>query len=807
MPNQTGALRGTLTRAGAPGWRAVLLTCVAGAAATATAAPNPEETYRWRAALVTLDEAAGTVKVRAPAVDPAGLAPLADVRPGEPIVITWSGAGAGERVGAIHEAVPRDGARPAAADASEAASRADAGGLAAAAGAADAAEEEASAGLLLEAAFVAVDADSAHVTFEAPLPAASLGTVRALTPGSWIVATSPRRPAGADAALLAVAADGPSPGWRPAPERGATYLWHGELVALDEARGTLTVKSRVASPAGLAALAGAESGAPIVITWSGYESRASGIRSAMPDDGSGLWGGNRFLLRATLVEIDASGRYLTFETAVPAASLPAVRSLTRGSWASVRSPHHPADGSPAVLSVAAYVPSRERRPAPLPGATYRWDGELVALDEETGALTVRSRVASPAGLAAVAGARPGAPIVVTWSGYESRASGIRSAMPDDGSGLWGGNRFLLRATLVEIDASGRYLTFETAVPAASLPAVRSLTRGSWASVRSPHHPADGSPAVLSVAAYVPSRERRPAPLPGATYRWDGELVALDEETGALTVRSRVASPAGLAAVAGARPGAPIVVTWSGYESRASGIRSAMPDDGSGLWGGNRFLLRAAFVAADAAGGYLTFRTEVPEKSLGTVRSLTRGAWASVTSPHHPADAVPAVLSVDAYVPSPEERRPAPLPGATYRWDGELVSLDETAGTLTVRSRVASPTGLAAIAEVRAGAPIVITWSGYDSQANGIRSVMPDDGSGLWGSNRFLLRATFVAADAAERYLTFEVAVPEASLETVRSLTQGAWTTVTSPHHPADAAPAVMAVTAYAAAPAAERSAQ
>ena len=806
MPNQTGARRGTLTRAGALGWRAVLLTCVAGAAGTAAAAPNPEETYRWRAALVTLDEAAGTVQVRAPAVDPAGLAPLADVRPGEPIVIAWSGAGTGERVGAIREAVPRDGARPVAADAPEAASRADAGDLAAAEGAEDAAEEEASAGLLLEAAFVAVDADAAHVTFEAPLPAASLATVRALTRGSRIVATSPRRPAGAGAALLAVAADGPSSGRRPAPERGAAYLWNGELVALDEAAGTLTVKSRVVSPSGLAALAGAQPGAPIVITWSGFESRASGIRSAMPDDGSGLWGGNRFLLRATLVEADEAGGYLTFETAVPAASLPAVRSLTRGSWASVRSPHHPADGSPAVLSVAAYVPSRERRPAPPPGATYRWDGELVALDEETGTLTARSRVVSPAGLAAVAGARPGAPIVVTWSGYESRASGIRSAMPDDGSGLWGGNRFLLRATLVEADEAGGYLTFETAVPAASLPAVRSLTRGSWASVRSPHHPADGSPAVLSVAAYVPSRERRPAPPPGATYRWDGELVALDEETGTLTARSRVVSPAGLAAVAGARPGAPIVVTWSGYESRASGIRSAMPDDGSGLWGGNRFLLRATFVAADAAGGYLTFRTKVPEQSLGTVRSLTRGAWASVTSPHHPADAVPAVLSVDAYVPSPE-RRPAPLPGATYRWDGELVALDETAGTLIVKSRVASPTGLAAVAEAQAGEPIVITWSGYDSQANGIRSVMPDDGSGLWGSNRFLLRATFVAADAAERYLTFEVAVPEASLETVRALAQGAWTTVTSPHHPADAAPAVMAVTAYAALPAAERSAQ
>ena len=110
-----------------------------------------------------------------------------------------------------------------------------------------------------------------------------------------------------------------------------------------------------------------------------------------------------------------------------------------------------------------------------------------------------------------------------------------------------------------------------------------------------------------------------------------------------------------------------------------------------------------------------------------------------------------MLSVDAYVPSPE-RRPAPRPGATYRWDGEFVSLDEVTGTLTVKSRVASPSGLAAVADAEAGEPIVITWSGYDdSQANGIRAAMPDDGSGLWGSNRFLLRATFVAADVAGRY--------------------------------------------------------
>ncbi len=800
MLNQTGARRGRSNRVRTIRWWAALLMCVVGAVATAAAAPNPEGTYRWHGELVTLDEAAGTVTVKAPVVAPAGLEAVADVRAGEPILIAWSGDD-GQASGI--RAVEPGGASALAAGAEAVASGAPAGDAGVEV---EAAEGEESRSFLLPAAFVSVDADRRHLTFEVALPAESLGTVRALTPGAWVTATSVHGPAGSDVALLAVDAYRRSPEWRPAPERGATYHWQGELVALDEAAGTLTVKSRVASPSSLAAVAGAESGDPIVITWSGFESRTSGIRAAMPDDGSGLWGSNRFLLRATFVKIDAEGRYLTFRTMVPDESLATVRGLTRGSWARVTSPHHPADGSPAVLSVDTYAPLRERRPAPSPGATYRWDGELVALDEAAGTLTVKSRVASPSSLAGLAGAESGVPIIITWSGYDSQASGIRAAMPDDGSGLWGSNRFLLRATFVETDAEGRYLIFKAAVPEESLAAVRSLTRGSWARVTSPHHPADGARGVLSVDAYVPLRERRPAPLPGATYRWDGELVSLDEATGTLTVKSRVVSPSGLAGLAGAESGAPIIITWSGYESRASGIRAAMPDDGSGLWGSSRFLLRATFVEADAESRYLTFRTTVPEASLGTVRSLKRGSWARVTSPHHPADSEAALLSVAAYVPSPE-RRPAPSPGATYRWDGELVSLDEATATLTVKSRVASPSGLAAVAGAESGAPIVITWSGYDSQANGIRTVMPDDGSGLWGSNRFLLRATFVAADAAGRYLTFEVAVPEASLETVRALAQGAWTSVTSPHHPADAAPAVMAVTAYAAVPAPDRAAQ
>ncbi len=781
MLNKTGARRVGSNPVRGIRWWVLLATCVVGAVATASAAPTTDETYRWHGELVALDEAAGAVTLKAPVVAPGGLEAAADLRAGEPIVITWSGV---ENQASGIRAVMRD-------DGSDYYTESDGPEMH---------------GFLLRATVVAFDADSRNLTFRAALPAGSLGTVRALTRGARVTATSMHRPATTDAALLALDSSSGSADRWPAPKRGATYRWQGELVALDEKTGTLTVKSRVVSPSGLAAVTDAGMGDRIVITWSGFESRASGIRSVMPDDGSGLWGSNRFLLQATFVEVDATGRYLTFDTRIPEKSLAAVRALTRGSWASVMSPHHPADGAPAVLSVDAYVPSRERRPAPLPGATYRWDGELVSLDEAAGMLTVKARVASSSGLARVADARAGEPIVINWSGYLTRASAIRSAMPDDGSGLWGSNRFLLRATMVDADPAGGYLTFRTALPDDSLATVRALTQGSWASVRSPHHPADAGASVLSVDAYVPLRERRPAPLPGATYRWDGELVSLDEATGTLTVKSRVVSGSGLAALAGAESGEAIVITWSGYESRASGIRAVMPDNGSGLWGSNRFLLRATFVQADAEGRYLTFRTQVPKASLAAVRALTRGSWASVRSPHHPADANAAVLSVDAYIPSPE-RRPAPLPGATYRWDGEFVALDEETGTVTVKSRVASPSGLAGLADAHAGEAIVITWSGYDSQANAIRAAKPDDGSGLWGSNRFLLRATFVEADVAGGYLTFKVTVPEASLETVRALAQGAWASVTSPHHPADAVPAVMTVTAYTAPSAPARAAQ
>ena len=733
-------------------WVGLLACAACASAAVAAETPAQQGTFRWHGELVALDEGARELTVKARLTSSAALADMPAVEAGDSILITW--AGLGNRAHGIRAVMPDEGAEL----------------------------EDDTGHFVARAEFVSLDPATRYLTFRSAIPRESVAAVRTLMRGDWTTITSPHSPT--DGTVAAVAAYDARPNLSADAE--GTYRWHGELVALDRGARTLTVRARVATPEGLGAVAGAEPGAPIAITWSGFEDRANGIRSVVPYDGSGLWGNDGFLLRANFVAADSAGRYLTFEAAIPDESVAAVQTLTRGDWATVTSPHWPTEGT--VAAVAAYDAARTSLSADAAG-TYRWHGELLELDEGKRQLTVRARVAAPGGLTAVAEAEAGAPIVITWSGFEDRANGIRSVVPEDGSGLWGNDGFLLRAELVAADPASRYLTFKATIPGESVATVRTLTQGDWATLTSPHWPTDGT--VAAVAAYDATRPDLRAAAKG-TYRWHGELVALDESAETLTVRARVAARGGLAAVAGARAGEPVVITWSGFEDRAGAIRAVVPEDGSGLWGNDGFLLQARLVAADPATQYVTFATKIPASGIAAMRTLSRGDWATVTSAHWPADG--AVASVAAYDPSPAA--PRALAEGTYRWHGELVALDETTRTLTVRARVAAAGGLTAVADAAAGDPIVITWSGFEDRANDIRAVAPEDGSGLWGNDGFLLRADFVSVDPASSYLTFKAAIPETSVAAVRTLVPGDWATVTSPHWPTDGAGAVVAVDAY-----------
>ncbi len=575
---------------------------------------------------------------------------------------------------------------------------------------------------------------------------------------------------------------------QPAATFGAgvdTYRWLGELVALDEGARTLTVTSRVATPGGLD-VEGLKPGDRILITWSGSEHGAQSIAAVAPDDGRGLAPGDRFRLRARFVAADATRQSLTFSVSGPSSELAPLRAAMQGTWATVTSPHRPAHGPAAVTAVDAYGTGKGHGPAA--GDTYAWNAELVSLDNAGRSLTVRSRLVSPG--AAADGLAPGDAIRITWSGYRDRAVGVRAVDPADDSGLWGSDRFLLDAELVAMDS--RYVTFTVEPPASDIDAVRALRPGTWATATSPHQPSAKAKTVAAIAAYAASPVDAPRTA-DAAYRWHGELVSLDDAGETLTVKSRLVSNAAAASAADLAKGDPIVITWSGFEDRTDGIRAVERD--SGLWGDGGFLLQATFVETDPARRYLTFSVEPPADRVSELRAMTRGSWATLSSHHRPAAGKTPVLTVDAYAPSmaPRLAGRGPAEGDTYQWRGELVSRDDASGALTVRSRIVSPSGKVAD-DVAAGDPIVITWSGFDDQADGIRAVKRDDGSGLWGGNRFLLQAKFAASEG--QYVTFTVEPPADSAPLTQGLTPGAWAIGTSPHRPDFAAEAVTLVDAY-----------
>ncbi|MEE2636141.1 MAG: hypothetical protein VYE68_02760 [Acidobacteriota bacterium] len=719
------------------------------------------DTYRWVGELVSLDDDATAVTVTARVISREALADLTAFEPGDSVLIAWSGTN-----------TLADGISGISVD--------DGAGL------------STSDDFRLRATFVDADTTRQSMTFSVTGPTSALSGLQASTPGTWATVTSPHRPAHGPASIVAVDAYSAtrhrSAGSRPADDE--TYSWQGELVSLGHSDDRLTIRSRVVSAAGVAAAADMHPGDNILVTWSGFEDRADGIRSVALANDSGLWGSDRFLLEAEFVGM--AGQYLTYAVELPTDSVAEVRTMAAGTWATATSPHRPLHGTAPVTTVAAYAGQTDSVQAA--GGSYRWHGELISLDTSGTALTMKSRIVSADGAAEVAGLDTGDPIVITWSGFEDRANGIRSIQPD--SGLWGGDRFLLEATFVGTDPGRQYLTFQVEPPAETVSSLRALTAGEWATVTTSHRPDTG--AVEQIQAYAPSRTPEfagAAPAADDTYHWHGELVSLDDAGEALTVRSRMVSSDALSHVGQLANGDDIVITWSGFEDRADGIRAVARDDQSGLWGSDRFVLQAEFVATE--GQYLTFSVEPPASDVIALRALTSGAWATVTSPHRPVTAADAVMAVRAYVPQPSRLAGrAPDAGETYRWYGELVALEAASGLMTVKSRVVSREGTASASDLNAGDAIVITWSGFDDRANGVRAVAADNGSGLWGSDRFLLQADFVEMDPGGRYLTFTVEPPADSVRMTRELEAGDWAIVTSPHRPMAGVESVSIIDAY-----------
>ncbi|HEU4996890.1 MAG TPA: hypothetical protein VFT29_18865 [Gemmatimonadaceae bacterium] len=132
---------------------------------------------------------------------------------------------------------------------------------------------------------------------------------------------------------------------------------------------------------------------------------------------------------------------------------------------------------------------------------------------------------------------------------------------------------------------------------------------------------------------------------------------------------------------------------------------------------------------------------------------------------------------------------------TYTWNGELESLDTTAKTMTVKSRVAYQEAISELKHFKGGDRVWIVWSGVHDSSDAVRQVRRSE-TGHKSDGNLVLPAELVSTEAPNQYLTFRVKVPESALAAIKTVKPGEWVTVTSRHQPSTEDDAVVSVRPY-----------
>ena len=132
---------------------------------------------------------------------------------------------------------------------------------------------------------------------------------------------------------------------------------------------------------------------------------------------------------------------------------------------------------------------------------------------------------------------------------------------------------------------------------------------------------------------------------------------------------------------------------------------------------------------------------------------------------------------------------------TYTWNGELVSLDKAAKTMTVKSRVAYQEAISELKHFKAGDRVWIVWSGIHDSSDAVRQVRRSE-TGRTIDETLVLPAELVSTEAPNQYVTIRVKVPESGLSAIDTVKPGEWVTVTSRHRPSTDDEAVVAVRPY-----------
>ena len=162
-----------------------------------------------------------------------------------------------------------------------------------------------------------------------------------------------RKPIGVLACVLTLLASGIGATQTPQP-KADTYTWSGELVSVDSAANTITVKSRVVYQDAVSELKQFKAGEKVWIVWSGVRDYSDGIRQVRRLDASDKRTDD-FMMPAELASPDAENQYIAIRIRVPDSSLALLKGVTPGQWVTVTARHRPATDVDAVVSAKPYV--------------------------------------------------------------------------------------------------------------------------------------------------------------------------------------------------------------------------------------------------------------------------------------------------------------------------------------------------------------------------------------------------------------------------------------------------------------------
>ena len=130
-----------------------------------------------------------------------------------------------------------------------------------------------------------------------------------------------------------------------------TFIWHGELVSLDRATGTFTVKARILEEA-VSEIARFNAGDKIVLTWSGVDKWGYAIRQIAKQDAN-LKMTDPLIFPAELASPDVQHGYVTFTFGAPDA-VGAVSAVKAGEWVAVTTEKGSTNDAHKIVSVEPY---------------------------------------------------------------------------------------------------------------------------------------------------------------------------------------------------------------------------------------------------------------------------------------------------------------------------------------------------------------------------------------------------------------------------------------------------------------------